>query len=104
MKRTFSKLISTYRTLAENLQKLVEHLQNKEQHLVEQARVFATLLSSAKCSSQPAQNYIVLSIPTMFIVVLLVPVFPSPSVTVHVWTPASRDLSMFSLMVCAVVL
>ena len=43
-------------------------------------------------------------IPTIFIVVLLVPVLPAPSVTVHVWTPASRDISMFSLMVCAVVL
>ena len=43
-------------------------------------------------------------LPTIFIVMLSVPTFPDPSVTVHVWTPASRDVSMFLLMVCAVVL
>ena len=43
-------------------------------------------------------------IPTIFIVVLLVPVLPSSSVTVHVWTPASCDVSMLSLMVSVVAL
>ncbi len=36
----------------------------------------------------------------MFIVMASLPVLPNESVTLHVCTPASRDLNIVSLIVC----
>ena len=40
--------------------------------------------------------------PTIFMVVVLLPVFPIPSVAVHVCTPLSRDLNIVSLILSEV--
>ena len=37
---------------------------------------------------------------TIFIVMTSLPVFPNESVTLHVCTPASRDLNILSVIVC----
>ncbi len=39
-------------------------------------------------------------LPTIFIVMTSLPVLPNESVTLHVCTPASRDLNIVSLIVC----
>jgi len=39
-------------------------------------------------------------LPTIFMRVLLLPVYPLLSLTLQVWTPASRDLRKFSEIVC----